>query len=152
LAGRAAWTRLTPAASNGGRRAISPVRTSPIALLERRRAPLWMSLVRAAGDIRMSPKAEAAFECLKSHGALFFDELADAARLLRPQLEEALGELGSLGVVNSDSFGGLRALLVPSEKRKPIAGVKRRGKVLAFGMESAGRWSLVRRAPPHQDD
>jgi ATP-dependent Lhr-like helicase len=153
LAGRAAWTRLTPSASNcNGRRAISPVRTSPIALLERRRVPLWMSLARTAGDVLPSSRAEAALECLKSHGALFFDELADAARLLRPQLEEALGELVSLGLVNSDSFGGLRALLVPSERRKPIAGARRRGKVLSFGMESAGRWSLVRRAPPNQDD
>ncbi|PWB83153.1 MAG: ATP-dependent DNA helicase, partial [Methylocystaceae bacterium] len=49
------------------------------------------------------------------------------------------------GLVASDSFGGLRALLVPSEKRKPIGGAKRRGRVLAFGMEAAGRWSLVRR-------
>ena len=34
---------------------------------------------------------------------------------------------------------------MPSDKRKPIAGAKRRGKVLAFGMEGAGRWSLIRR-------
>jgi ATP-dependent Lhr-like helicase len=107
-----------------------------------------MSLARATGDVQPSSRADAALECLTRQGALFFDELADAARLLRPQLEEALGELVSLGLVNSDSFGGLRALLVPSERRKPIAGAKRRGKVLAFGMESAGRWSLVRRPPP----
>ncbi|MGB0086366.1 MAG: ATP-dependent DNA helicase, partial [Rhodomicrobiaceae bacterium] len=43
--------------------------------------------------------------------------------------------------------------LVPSDRRKPIAGVKRRGRVLAFGMESAGRWSLIRRpAPDNLDD
>jgi len=49
--------------------------------------------------------------------------------------------------VNSDSFGGLRALLVPSAQRKPFAGVKRRGRVFSFGMETAGRWSLIRREP-----
>ncbi len=53
--------------------------------------------------------------------------------------------MAALGLVNSDSFGGLRALLVPSAQRKPIAGVKRRGRVCSFGMESAGRWSLIRR-------
>jgi ATP-dependent Lhr-like helicase len=147
LAGRIAWTRLTPSASANGRRAVSPVRTTPIALLERRRVPIWMALAQPTGDISPSPRAQAALERLAGQGALFFDELAEAARLLRPELEEALGELVSLGLVNSDSFGGLRALLVPSERRTPIAGAKRRGKVLAFGMESAGRWSLVRRAP-----
>ncbi len=151
LAGKVAWTRLTPSAAGAGRRAVAPVRTAPIALLERRRMPLWMALARPATEFRPSPKAEAALDSLTRHGALFFDELADAARLLRPQLEEALGELVSLGLVNSDSFGGLRALLVPSERRKPIAGARRRGKILGFGMESAGRWSLVRRTPDGAD-
>src|SRR5262249_21313180 len=41
----------------------------------------------------------------------------------------------------------LRALLVPSAQRKPFAGVKRRGRVLSFGMEGGGRWSLIRREP-----
>jgi ATP-dependent Lhr-like helicase len=78
---------------------------------------------------------------------LFFDELADATRLLRSKLEDALAELVALGLVNSDSFGGLRALLVPSAQRKPIAGARRRGRVFSFGMEGAGRWSLIRREP-----
>jgi ATP-dependent Lhr-like helicase len=76
---------------------------------------------------------------------MFFDELADAARLLRPQLEEALGELVALGLAASDSFGGLRALLVPSSQRKPQPGAKRRGRVLAFEIESGGRWSMIGR-------
>jgi ATP-dependent Lhr-like helicase len=77
---------------------------------------------------------------------MFFDELADSARLLRPQLEEALGELVALGLASSDSFGGLRALLVPSGQRKPQAGARRRGRVLAFDIESGGRWSIIGRA------
>jgi len=35
---------------------------------------------------------------------------------------------------------------VPSSRRKPIAGAKRRGRVIAFDIESGGRWALVRRA------
>ena len=42
---------------------------------------------------------------------MFFDELADSSRLLRHELEQALGELVALGLASSDSFGGLRALL-----------------------------------------
>lgn len=151
LAGRVAWARLTPSpATNRRARSGSPVRTTPVALIERRHMRDWMSLAAHANS-GPSPRAEAVLKVLAAHGALFFDELADAARLLRPQLEEALGELVALGLITSDSFGGLRALLVPSSQRKPIAGAKRRGRVLAFGMESAGRWSLVRRAAADTD-
>jgi ATP-dependent Lhr-like helicase len=51
----------------------------------------------------------------------------------------------SLGLVTSDSFGGLRALLVPSDRRKPFAGGTRRRRTMNFGMEDAGRWALIRR-------
>jgi ATP-dependent helicase Lhr and Lhr-like helicase len=59
-------------------------------------------------------------------------------------VEEALAELVALGLVTSDSFAGLRALL-----RKPVAGRRRRAAI--FGMESAGRWALARRAPPQRE-
>jgi ATP-dependent Lhr-like helicase len=48
-------------------------------------------------------------------------------------------------MVTSDSFGGLRALLVPSDRRKPFAGGTRRRRIMSFGMEDAGRWGLMRR-------
>ena len=56
--------------------------------------------------------------------------------------------LSALGLAASDSFGGLRALLVPSGQRKPLAGAKRRGRVLSFDIESGGRWAMINRAPP----
>jgi ATP-dependent helicase Lhr and Lhr-like helicase len=148
LSGQRTWARLVPPrAANGRVHAATPVRSTPISLLERRRAPLWMSLAGPSGAIHVTPHAQAVCNGLAAHGALFFDELTEATRLLRSQVEDALGELVALGLVNSDSFGGLRALLVPSAQRRPIAGVKRRGRVFSFGMESAGRWSLIRREP-----
>jgi ATP-dependent Lhr-like helicase len=48
------------------------------------------------------------------------------------------------GLVTSDSFAGLRALLVPSQRRHPIGGFRRRGPAAPFGIETAGRWSRVR--------
>jgi ATP-dependent Lhr-like helicase len=78
---------------------------------------------------------------IRQYGASFFDELVDGTGLLRPQVEESLGELVALGIVTSDSFAGLRALL-----RKPAAGARRR--MTMFGMESAGRWALARRPQP----
>ena len=50
--------------------------------------------------------------------------------------------------MNSDSFGGLRALLVPSDRRRPGAGGRRRRRSVLFGMEDAGRWALAHRARP----
>ena len=150
LAGRSAWARLTPAPNgNGHARAATSVRSTPIALLDRRRIPLWTSLAPPASPTPPSPRAQSLLDCLAAQGALFFEELAEASRMLRPQVEEALGELVALGRVTSDSFGGLRALLVPSAQRKPVAGVKRRGRILAFGIESGGRWALIRRAQPN---
>jgi ATP-dependent Lhr-like helicase len=148
LSGRLSWARLTPA--NGGKdkdRVASPVRTTPIAVMERRSASLWMSLVgENKSNLEPSPRAQAVLDALKTHGASFFDELVAESGLLRPQVEDALGELVNLGLVNSDSFGGLRALLVPQEKRKPFGGGRRRGHVLPFDMDNGGRWALMRRA------
>src|SRR4029077_10442384 len=78
----------------------------------------------------------------------FFDEIADGTRLLPSQAEEALAELVALGIVNSDSFGGLRALLVPSDRRRRGAGGPRRRRVALFTMDTAGRWALVHRRRP----
>jgi ATP-dependent Lhr-like helicase len=147
LAGRTAWARLTPPpAANGRARHATPVGATPIALVERRRGPLWTTLAPASGAAPVSGRAEAVLDCLTARGAMFFDELADAARLLRHELEGALGELVALGLAASDSFGGLRALLAPSAQRKPLAGARRRGRVLPFDIESGGRWSKIARA------
>ena len=84
-------------------------------------------------------------DCIKKHGALFFDELMDLSGLLRSQVEEALAELVALGLVISDSFGGLRALLVPSSERRTGPNGRRRRRTTTFSMDDAGRWALVRR-------
>jgi ATP-dependent Lhr-like helicase len=152
IAGRAMWARLTPPVNGKGRaRAATPVRSTPIALLDRRRLPLWISHLPQASTTSPSPRAQLLLECLHSQGALFFDELAEASHLLRSQVEEALGELVAFGLVTSDSFAGLRGLLVPSNQRRPITGAKRRGRILRFDIESGGRWALIRRALPVDD-
>ncbi len=85
-------------------------------------------------------------DSIREHGASFFDEIAEGSGLLRPQVEEALAELVALGVLASDSFAGLRALLVPADKRRAMS--QRRRRSIGFGMEDAGRWALARRTRP----
>ncbi len=92
----------------------------------------------------MSSHAQTIADSIRQHGASFFHELVESSGLLRTQVEEGLAELVALGVVSSDSFGGLRALLVPSSERKPFAGERRR-RAAKFGMEDSGRWALARR-------
>jgi ATP-dependent Lhr-like helicase len=41
----------------------------------------------------------------------------NGTRLLRTQVEDALAELVVVGLVHSDSFSGLRALLIPSDRQ-----------------------------------
>jgi ATP-dependent Lhr-like helicase len=151
LAGRIAWARLTPrtAKPNGAAsRGASPVRTTPITLLARRRAALWAALSPPPDAAVPSGRAQAVVAAITAHGASFFDELVEATGLLAPQVEEALAELVALGLVNADSFGGLRALLVPADRRPSMGGGRRRRRALLFGMEDAGRWALARRARP----
>jgi len=150
LAGRIAWVRLRPRGGrpNGGERSVTPVRTTPITLLARRHAPLWTALFPVADAVRLGPRAQALADYIRANGASFFDELVAGSGLLRSQVEEALGELVAQGLVTSDSFGGLRALLVPSDRRRPGPGGRRRRRSLLFGMEDAGRWALAQRARP----
>jgi len=144
LAGRVVWARLKPRDGRANEQGVGPVRTTPITLLARRNAALWASLAPAPDSVQPSRRGQAVLDYIRQRGASFFDELLDGIRLLRPQLEEALGELVALGLVNSDSFAGLRALLVPAGKRGTSAHRRRRS--LRFGMEDAGRWTLARRA------
>jgi ATP-dependent helicase Lhr and Lhr-like helicase len=140
LAGRFVWTRLASRRSDPERRA-APVRATPIVLLARRNLKLWSALAGNAAPVQLSAGGERVADYLATRGASFFDELAAGAGLLPSQAEEALGELVALGLVNSDSFAGLRALLVPSERRRPAMGGRRRRRVALFGMDAAGRWS-----------
>ncbi|MFO1145615.1 MAG: DEAD/DEAH box helicase [Rhodospirillales bacterium] len=149
LAGRVTWARLGAAGTRpeGSERRVSPVRTTPITLLARRHAPLWAA-VSPDGNVAAvpGPRAQAVADFIRTHGASFFDELVDGTGLLRTQVEEALAELVALGQVTSDSFGGLRALLVPADRRPGRAEMRRR-RAVPFGMEDAGRWALIRRRP-----
>src|SRR5205823_5702717 len=158
LSGEIAWGRLSPAApSNGGGHKAGPIRTTPIALFRRERGVVWQSLTVQAdpAHLSLSHSARAVLEALDERGAAFFGDLTNATGLLRTEVEKGLGELVAWGLVTSDSFAGLRALLVPSDRRRPIGGggFRRRGRVAPFGVETAGRWSRVRRpAAPLQEE
>jgi ATP-dependent helicase Lhr and Lhr-like helicase len=144
FSGRVGWGRLS-APQNSNARASAPLRTSPIALYFRENLTDWLALTQRTSAIELSVTSQAVFEALQNGGALFFSELVHRSGLLPSQVEEALSQLAALGLVTSDSFDGLRALLVPSNKR-PTFGrntAKRRRRTNLASIEFAGRWSLL---------
>jgi ATP-dependent Lhr-like helicase len=156
LTGRVAWGRLGGRAdrrtggqgdgasdSQQGRRTAGPIRTTPIALFMREHAEQWLPDRPLAEDAALSEYARRVREVLTRRGASFFHELVGESGLLPTQVEQALGELAALGAVTSDGFAGLRALITPSAKRKPLSGGPRRHRTVPFGIESAGRWALL---------
>src|SRR5439155_18483912 len=145
FSGRVGWGRLSMA-QNPNARASAPLRTSPIALYQRENLHDWLDVAQAKSALELSVISQPVFEALQNGGALFFTELVRRSGLLPSQVEEALSQLSGLGLVTSDSFDGLRALLVPSNKR-PTFGRnigKRRRKANLASIEFAGRWSLLR--------
>ena len=146
-AGRVSWGRLRAGSGGGG----GPVRSTPIVLLPRRDMTVWTSM--ASGDDAQPPllssRAQAVADALRQQGALFFDELMEIARLLRTELEDALGELVAAGMITADSFAGLRALLMPAARRETHRHRRMRRHALN-GIADAGRWSLAR-APSVSD-
>jgi ATP-dependent Lhr-like helicase len=147
FSGRVGWGRLsTP--QNLNPRASAPLRTSPIALYLRENLADWLALTLPKSATELSVTSQDVFEAMQSGGALFFSELVNRSGLLPSQVEEALSQLAALGLVTSDSFDGLRALLVPSNKRPTFGrntAKRRRGTNLA-SIEFAGRWSLLPRS------
>ena len=128
LSGEVAWARLW------GSGAVS-VRRAPVCLVMREDLDSWTGLAALAPPAAgRGPGAEAlaVSEALAARGAMFLQELTRAAGLLPVQVENGLGELIGFGRVTSDSFAGLRWMIVPAWRRRP-------------GGSPAGRWSLVTR-------
>ncbi|AXJ07179.1 ATP-dependent DNA helicase [Pseudomonas fluorescens] len=140
--GKLVWTRLSARQNISG----TALRSTPIVLLPRSQVGLWSALAEQTPVSELSPKTRKVFDALSQHGALFFDELIHEAHLLRTELEIALQELVGAGLVNADSFAGLRALITPASKRQQRSSRRGRGAFVG-GMDDAGRWALLRRGP-----
>jgi ATP-dependent Lhr-like helicase len=150
LSGEVVWARLSPLSrsseSSERTRGSGPVRNTPIALLRRKNFSLWSSVFPqlAATTAEFSTTTKMVYDYLATRGASFFTDIVENTKLLRSQVEEALAELVANGVVVSDSFAGLRALLTPGS-RKTRAASRRKHRQPVYEMASAGRWSILHR-------
>ncbi|HLA09730.1 MAG TPA: DEAD/DEAH box helicase [Pyrinomonadaceae bacterium] len=155
LSGEVMWARLTPPTGQRSvevkTRGSGPVRTTPIALITRQNFSLFSSLFPVpTEELNFSTVTQSVYECLRDRGASFFTDIVAETKLLRSQVEESLAELVANGLVVSDSFTGLRALLTPSH-RKTQAGSRRRHREPVYEMASAGRWSILKRSSQNID-
>jgi len=158
LSGEIAWGRLNAIrnAEVGMRnRKVGPVKSTPIALYRRDRGEIWRAGLPEVDvtTLPLSSTGKALLAAFEARGALFFGDLVNATGLLRTEVEKGLAELVAWGLVSSDSFAGLRALLVPSDRRRPLGGgYRRRGRIAPFGVETAGRWARTHARPPIPDE
>jgi ATP-dependent Lhr-like helicase len=145
--GRIVWWR--PADGSEAHKS-GPIRGTPIVLCERDELPHWQlagGAVPDGNDPPLSAKARAVLQALRAHGASFFSDLQRDANLLGEPTEQALGELVAQGLVTCDSFAGLRALVMPADKRNKL----RRRHPGHDPIDDAGRWALTRRARANAD-
>jgi ATP-dependent Lhr-like helicase len=143
--GRIAWWRPTEAGDAAGRKS-GPIRGTPVLLCEREALPHWQEAAGATvvDEEVLSGSARRVLEVLRAHGASFFADLEQDARMLGTQVEQGLAELVAHGLVACDTFAGLRTLVMPADRRNKL---RRKGRG-HDPIEDAGRWSLTRRARP----
>ena len=123
------------------------LRNTPVILVARENLGVWQQLQPAEGpqDRKLSAAAEKTLAFLRSQGASFFIDLVQQTGLLRTQVETALAELAACGLITSDSYAGLRALITPANRRPAYAQGKRRRRraSLMNSVDAAGRWSAL---------
>jgi ATP-dependent Lhr-like helicase len=151
LTGAVGWGRVSPhpafsslvASANGGQdliaRRVMPTSAVPITFFVRDDGD-WMmwrgtnsrqpldSLTHAARDVHAY---------LRTKGASFFADIVRGSGRLKSEIETALWELVSAGLVTADGFDNLRAFLDPKRRAGQGRGRATRPR------HSTGRWSLL---------
>jgi ATP-dependent Lhr-like helicase len=115
-----------------------------MSLLPRTDLKDWLAVQPADNNAELSGAAKRVLGVLEQRGAAFFDDIVDRCGIMKSQCEQALGELAAGGYVTSDSYEGLRVLLIAPSRRRPLNGARRRN-VSISSIDSAGRWDLIAR-------
>jgi ATP-dependent Lhr-like helicase len=65
-----------------------------------------------------------------------------------------LAELSAQGLVTSDSYAGLRALIIPANRKPGFGPRHRRRRAVALGrsIDDAGRWSIIQSEEPIEEE
>ncbi len=166
LAGEITWGRLAlrPPSSTGeseptiapsGERGRSvPSRATPVSFQLRNDLPWILSAQRSGASPRLPGPgpADDVLACLRDRGALFHAEIVDLVGRQTIEVEEALWDLVTRGLVTADGFSAVRSLLDSRLRHNTRPHALRPGSRhgLRRGMSQTparvGRWSLVHEA------
>jgi ATP-dependent helicase Lhr and Lhr-like helicase len=142
--GEVVWGRLEPPRLSDDRRGQLLTRVSPISLARRVDLAWLLPNDRNVPPSYATWNAQAVYDALVNHGALFFHDLLALTKLLPSQLEDALRELAALGLVTSDGFTTVRA--ISAKSKRAVGRSRRNGKLRGRAAYArSGRWS---RFPP----
>jgi ATP-dependent Lhr-like helicase len=132
LSGVVSWGRLSRASDDQEeltgetapaplKRLNAPARNSPLAFVMREELPLFIAQ-RPVLDEPASGLSSPAFEVakfLESRGATFLTEIVAGTKRMPSEVEDALWELVSAGLVSGDGIAGLRHLLTGAKHARP---------------------------------
>jgi ATP-dependent Lhr-like helicase len=161
LSGEAGWARLSlslPAqipAESPAASAPALVPATPVALFLREHEASWRALRPASADAPLSDRTDVVLQALRSRGASFFNDLLRTCGLDADALRQAIGALVACGLVTSDGFSGLRALVWAArgrsahDRRSTFAGrwtaIETHGGVTREQAVETQAWTLLRR-------
>jgi ATP-dependent Lhr-like helicase len=146
--GEVSWLRLTPRARDDANTpAGPPSKATPITVVYRNDLAWLLEAARSGSGDPAEPAVGATaevVEVLRERGACFAAELGDATNRLPEDIERALWDGVSRGLLTSDGFGAIRSRVSSGGRNGTEA---RRLSRLRRGSRApgaaAGRWSLV---------
>ncbi len=150
LTGAVGWGRLSPHPAtlrehNGAVRRVTPTSVAPLTFFIREDSD-WMSSRQAnygatdadTGEFAgLTHAAREVLTHLSQRGASFFADIVRGTGKIKAELETALWELVTAGLITADGFDNIRALIDPKRRAGHGKGYNARPR------HSAGRWSLL---------
>jgi ATP-dependent helicase Lhr and Lhr-like helicase len=150
LTGAVGWGRVSPhpatlAENGGGIRRVVPTSTAPLTFFIREDSE-WMISQHATNDSNesagLSQAARDVLGHLRQRGASFFADIVRGTGKIKAEVETALWELVTAGMITADGFDNIRALIDPKRRAGHGKGHNARPR------HSAGRWSLLYAGEP----
>ncbi|MGC2734540.1 MAG: hypothetical protein WA212_11655, partial [Candidatus Acidiferrales bacterium] len=149
LTGAVGWGRVSPhpatlAENGGGIRRVVPTSTAPLTFFIREDSEWMISRHSTIGDetAGLSPAARDVLAHLRQRGASFFPDIVRGTGKIKAEVETALWELVTAGMITADGFDNIRALIDPKRRAGHGKGHNARPR------HSAGRWSLLYAGEP----
>jgi ATP-dependent Lhr-like helicase len=148
LTGAVGWGRLSPhpatvvPIATEGRRVI-PTSVAPITFFVREHADWMIPRLDQSDDVQgLGQAAREVLSYLRQRGASFFADIVRGSGKIKAEVETALWELVTAGMITADGFDNLRSLIDPKRRSGHGSGRSTRPR------HSAGRWSLLHSDEP----